>query len=206
VQFQKKAIPQNLVTIGQLVFCRLCQRLWKLSCGIRWLFLLIISASWIGFNLVFDQSMVQQLLCLRERVIFNLVVIVKRKLMTVLLLLDFSKALDNVHHSLLCSKLSSFFRFQGTAVELIRSYLNDRYQSVYVDGKISDLVLVARGVVQGSVIGLLLFSLFINDIASRMSHCRYHFYADDAQLSIDSISDCMNRMNLNLKSLHKWTI
>jgi hypothetical protein len=68
-----------------------------------------------------------------------------RKLMTVLLLLDFSKAFDNVVHSLHCSKLSSFFRFHGTAVELIRSYLSDRYQCVYVDGKISDLVLVARG-------------------------------------------------------------
>jgi hypothetical protein len=70
-----------------------------------------------------------------------------RKLMTVLLLLDFTKAFDNVVHSLLCFKLSSFFRFHGTAVELIRSYLNDRYQCVCVDGKISDLVLVARGVV-----------------------------------------------------------
>jgi hypothetical protein len=67
-----------------------------------------------------------------------------RKLMTVLLLLDFSKAFDNGVHSLLCSKLSSLFRFHETAVELIRSYLNDRYQCVCLDGKISDLVLVAR--------------------------------------------------------------
>jgi hypothetical protein len=45
-----------------------------------------------------------------------------RKLMNVLLLLDFFKAFDNAVHSLLCSKLSSLFRFHGTAVELIRSY------------------------------------------------------------------------------------
>jgi ribonucleases P/MRP protein subunit RPP40 len=98
--------------------------------------------------------------------IFNLVV------MTVILLLDFSKACDNVVHSLLCSKLSSLFRFHGTAVELIRSYLSDRYQFV---------VLVAREVEQGSVLGPILFSLFINDIASRISHCRYHLYTDDVQ-------------------------
>jgi hypothetical protein len=113
--------------------------------------------------------------------------------MTVLLLLVFSKAFDNVVHSLLCSKVSSLFRFHATAVELIRSYLSDRYQCVCIDGRISHLVLVARGVVQGSVIGPLLFSLFINDIASRISHCRYHLYADDVQLylsgDINSMSD-----------------
>jgi hypothetical protein len=130
--------------------------------------------------------------------------------MTVLLLLDFSKAFDNIVHSFLCSKLSSLFRFHGTAVELIRSYLSDRYQCVYVDGKISDLVLVARGVVQSSVLEPLLFSLFITDITSRISHCRYHLYAYDVQLylsgDIDSISDCISRMNLDLESLYKWTI
>jgi hypothetical protein len=73
-----------------------------------------------------------------------------------------------------------------------------------VDEKISDLVLGARGVVQGSVLEYLLFALFINDIASRISHCRYHMYADAGQLylsgDINSISDCINRMNLNLES------
>jgi hypothetical protein len=79
-----------------------------------------------------------------------------------------------------------------------------------VDGKISDLVLVARGVVQCSVLGPLMFSLFINDIASRICHCWYHLYADDVQLylsgDIGSISDCISRMNLEFESLHKWTI
>jgi hypothetical protein len=75
-----------------------------------------------------------------------------------------------------------------------------------VNGKISDLVLVAGGVVQGSVLGPLLF----NDIASRISHCRYQLYADDIQLyligDIDSVSDCINQMTLDLESVHKWTI
>jgi hypothetical protein len=56
-----------------------------------------------------------------------------RKLMTVLLLLDFCKAFENfVHCSFLCSKLSSLFRIHGAAVELIISYLSDRYTSVSV--------------------------------------------------------------------------
>jgi hypothetical protein len=123
--------------------------------------------------------------------------------MTVLLLLDFSKAFDNVVHSLLYSKLSSLFRFHGTSMEVIRSNLSDRYQCVCVDGEISDLVLVVRAVVS-SGFGHLRFFLFINDIVSRTSHCRYQLYADDGD--IDSISDCISRMNLDLESLHKWTI
>jgi hypothetical protein len=102
-----------------------------------------------------------------------------RKLTTVLLLLDFSKAFDNIVHSLLCSKLSSLFRFHGTAVELIRSYLSDRYQCVCVDGMRS-----------GTELSPWALGLFCSPYLSM----------------IDSISDCINRINLDLERLHKSTI
>jgi hypothetical protein len=65
---------------------------------------------------------------------------------TLLLLLDFSKAIDNVRHSLLLKKFSLYFKFGGTVVALVGSYLSDRYQCVSVGGILSDLIAVTRSV------------------------------------------------------------
>jgi ribonucleases P/MRP protein subunit RPP40 len=88
---------------------------------------------------------------------------------TLLLLLDFFKAFDNVWHSLLMKKLLLFIKFGGAAVALVGSYLANRYQCVSVDEILSELIAVTRGVVQGSVLGTLLFSIFINDIIAQLS-------------------------------------
>jgi hypothetical protein len=58
---------------------------------------------------------------------------------------------------LLLKKLSLYFKFGGTAVALVGSYLSDRYQCVSVGGILSELIAVNRGVVQNSVLGTLLF-------------------------------------------------
>jgi ribonucleases P/MRP protein subunit RPP40 len=87
---------------------------------------------------------------------------------TLFLLLDFSKAFDNVWHSLLLIKLSLYFKFGGTAVALVGSYLSDRFQCVSVGGILSELIAGTRAVVQGSVLGPLLFSIFINDIVAQI--------------------------------------
>jgi ribonucleases P/MRP protein subunit RPP40 len=83
--------------------------------------------------------------------------------------LDFSKAFDNVRHSLLLKKLSLDFKFGGTAVALVGSCLSDRFQCVSVAGTIPELIAVTRGVVEGSVLGLLLFSIFIKDIVAQIA-------------------------------------
>jgi hypothetical protein len=77
-------------------------------------------------------------------------------------LLDFSKALDSVDHQLVCSKLSCQYKFSSSAINLIRSYLCGRMQWVWIGSQASEILPVASGVVQGSVLDRLLFSLFIN--------------------------------------------
>ena len=107
---------------------------------------------------------------------------VDHKLVTVLVLLDFSKAFDTVDHSLLCGKLKSYFGFDDTSNALLCSYLSNRSQFVATSsGTVSGHLPVLSGVPQGSVPGPLLFSLFIDGLSDILSS-RYHFYADDVQL------------------------
>ena len=83
---------------------------------------------------------------------------------TILCLLDFTKACDTVDHLILCQKLKNLFCFSNSAVNLINSYLTNRSQLVNVLGRLSERKHVPCGVPQGSILGPLLFSLFINDI------------------------------------------
>jgi hypothetical protein len=131
---------------------------------------------WVGFNQVSDQT--TALL----KITNDLLLASEEKLISILVLLDFSKAFDSVNHHLLCSKLSCLYKFSTSAVELIRSYLCGWMQWVWIGSQPSEILPVASGVARGSVLGPPIFSLFINDITSVIVSCRYHLYADDVQL------------------------
>ena len=78
--------------------------------------------------------------------------------------LDFAKAFDSVPNKLLVHKLKTF-GFGSNLLQWIENYLQGRFQSVIIEGKVSSPLPVTSGVPQGSVIGaLLLFVLYINDI------------------------------------------
>ena len=92
------------------------------------------------------------------------------KKQTDLILLDFSKAFDKVHiaHEKLLLKLH-FYSIKGNTLNWIKDFLDNRSQSVFLDGSNSDNIPVSSsGVPQGSVLGLVLFLAYINDLSDQV--------------------------------------
>lgn len=116
---------------------------------------------------------------------------------------DFTKAFDKVNHRILISKLGSF----GLSINLQRwfkSYLVDRMQYVKFNGQKSHNFKATSGVPQGSILGPLLFIIFINDIANNIkSSCL--LYADDLKIfrKISSVQDCIE-LQSDLHILNDW--
>jgi len=122
------------------------------------------------------------------------------KLITLLVLLDLSKAFDCVHHGLLLSKLK-FLGFSDAVVGWFESYLLDRAHRVFVNEQdCSDWAFIDTGVPQGSVLGPLLFILYLIDLPMILSHCKHHSYADDLQLYIHFPLHSFNECLLNMQS------
>ena len=104
---------------------------------------------------------------------------------TALLLLDLSAAFDTIDHSILIHRLQHWFGISSTALNLLSSFLSDRFQTVITPTSKSNPVLLEYGVPQGSVLGPLLYSLYttpLHSIISKYPGLRCHFYADDTSL------------------------
>ena len=103
-----------------------------------------------------------------------------RKL-TLLILFDFSKAFDKVHHELLLVKLK-LLGFSQLVINWFSSYLTERSQRVFIDiDLVSTWAHIITGVPQGSVLGPLLYLLYVNDLADIFEHGNADLYADDLQ-------------------------
>ena len=96
-----------------------------------------------------------------------------------LIFLDQSKAFDRIYHKVLKHKLKSI-GLTGTLFELLSNYLNNRKIRVVLDGSKLQWMNITAGVPQGSILGPLLFIIYINDIVNELE-TYIHLYADDAE-------------------------
>ena len=94
---------------------------------------------------------------------------------------DLSKAFDTIDHKILLTKLQRY-GIRGNTHDLIKSYLSRRHQYTEVLGKKSESLTVEYGVPQGSVLGPLLFILYINDISRASKLGTFIMFADDTNI------------------------
>ena len=120
-----------------------------------------------------------------------------------LILLSFAKAFDKVPHRRLVHKLE-YYGIRGSTNKWINSWLSGRTQQVVLDGQASDPVPVLFGVPQGSVLGPVLFLIFINDLPDNIRYS-VRLFADDCVLyrNIHSLQDCLT-LQEDLTSLGQW--
>jgi len=146
-----------------------------------------------------NHSCVTQLIKLTEDISFAL----DHQKQIDLILLDFSKAFDTVPHQRLLSKLRHY-GIDGNSYSWIRTWLTHRTQSVVLDSESSGPVPVLSGVPQGTVLGPLMFLLYINDITKGINS-PLRLFADDCLLYriINNIDDT-NRLQEDLNKLSEW--
>ena len=122
-----------------------------------------------------------------------------------LVFIDFKKAFDVIKHSVLLQKLE-ILKLPSDFVFLISSFLTGRHQSVAINSQMSKLIPTKYGIPQGSVLGPLLFSIYVNDLPCFLSD-KCEMFADDTTLhSCDSDPSILNKkLQLNLEKVIDWT-
>jgi hypothetical protein len=119
--------------------------------------------------------------------------------------LDLSKAFDTINHDILISKLE-YYGVRGVALDWFKDYLNDRKQYSLFNSTKSNIMSVTCGIPQGSILGPLLFLIYINDIPSVIKHGHPILFADDTNIiySDKNLGNLCSLVNVELDILSDW--
>ncbi|KAK3098946.1 hypothetical protein FSP39_024557 [Pinctada imbricata] len=120
-------------------------------------------------------------------------------------LLDFRKAFDLVNHRILLDKMK-FYNFTSNTLLWLESYLANRTQTVQIGNVASNLAPITCGVPQGSVLGPVLFLMYINDLPLHVKNSVLDLFADDATLhkAHNNLSDIEHHMNEDIDHICCW--
>ena len=118
---------------------------------------------------------------------------------------DLAKAFDTISHTILLEKLS-IYGVRGTANKLFESYLCDRRQYVSINNHVSSLTTISHGVPQGSVLGPLLFLVYINDIVRCSTKLNFLLFADDTTIYVSGqdLRELEDIVNSELVHVYNW--
>ena len=119
--------------------------------------------------------------------------------------IDLEKAFDTVNHRILLKKLE-YYGIKGTANHWLCDYLTGRKQRVKIDNTFSDYQGITCGVPQGSILGPLLFLIYINDMHKAAKFCTLYHFADDTNLICSDKNAKLLRKNVNsdLRLVFQW--
>ena len=106
---------------------------------------------------------------------------------TAVAFLDISKAFDSVNHDILLSKLACY-GVSGKSLTWFASYLSCRHQQVCLQGLSSQWGEIHVGVPQGSILGPLLFGIYMNDLPKVVGNCNLSLYADDMEMHCSNVN------------------
>lgn len=119
--------------------------------------------------------------------------------------LDFKRAFETLDISILLEKLQ-IYGIEGKENSWFRAYLTGRTQRTRVNGILSTPQLVRFGVPQGSILGVLLFLLYINDMGKHIKYCKITLFADDTLIYIcgSNITEMTSKLNYDLENMSIW--